>query len=306
MWKRYSKFLFLIALICLIHPSYAQRNKPVFKVQVNLVFLDVDVLDSRGKPVLNLKRGDFLVKENGVPVEISNFSQLKDISLSLAVSLGTGFMPQSSLGIAKDAVSQLIHLLKPEDEICLLTFDQRDAYLEQGFTRERPQLSAALDNIGVTSENRRPRRLIRSFVTPPQVGLGIDLGLMESQKGVNKRKAVLLIRDDLEGLGRATIDHVREAGCTLIVLGFAEGSKSRLVLITDPAGSEQVLVGPEEVRRSGEDGSVTELCQTIVNLLSSHYSIAYHTSRAESSADRKIEVLIPQHDYRVLAVKTRD
>jgi VWFA-related protein len=306
MWERYSKLLLCIALICLIQPSYAQRKKPVFKVQVNLVFLDVDVLDSQGKPVLNLNRGDFLVKENGVPVEITNFSQLKDVSLSLAVSLGTGFMPQSSLGIAKDAVSQLIHLLKPEDEICLLTFDQNDAYLEQGFTRERPQLSAALDNIGVTSESRRPRRLIRSFEIPPQVGLGIDLGLMEARKGVNKRKAVLLIRDDLEGLGKATIDHVREAGCTLIVLGFAEGSKSQLVLITDPAGSEQVLLGPKEVRRSGEDGSVTQLCQTIVDLLSSHYSIAYHTALPESSAARKIEVRVPQHDYRVLAVKTRD
>jgi hypothetical protein len=299
-------FLILITLICLIQTSYAQRKKPVFKVQVNLVFLDVDVLDSQGKAVLNLNRGDFLVKENGVPVEITNFSRLKDVSLSLAVSLGTGFMPQSSLGIAKDAVSQLIHLLKPEDEICLFTFDQKDAYLEQDFTRERPKLSAALDNIGVTSESRRPRRLIRSFITPPQVGLGIDLGLMEAQKGANKRKAVLLIRSSLEGLGKATIEHVRDAGCTLIALGFAEGSRSRLVLITDPAGPEQVLLGPKEVRRSGEDGSVTELCQTIVNLLSSRYSIAYHTSLPEGSTNRKIEVLVPQHDYRVMAVKTRD
>jgi hypothetical protein len=300
------KVLFLIALICLIQISYAQRKKPEFKVQVNLVFLDVEVLDRQGNPVLNLDRGDFVVKENGVPEEITNFSLLKDVSLSLVVFLGTGFMSQSSLGIAKDAVSQLIHLLKPQDEICLYTYDQKDVYLEQEFTRERPELSAALENIGVTSGSRRPRRLFRSFAVPPQVGLAVDIGMEAAGKGTNRKKAVLVLRDHLEGLRQPTVEHVREAGYLLIILGFAEGSESRLMIDTDPAGSEQVMLGPNEARASGDHGNVTELCRTIAHLLSSRYSIAYHTSLPESSADRKIEVLVPQHDYRVLAVKTRD
>jgi hypothetical protein len=293
--------LILFALACLSRASSAQKQKPQFKVQVNLVFLDVEVLDQKGKPVTDLDRNDFVVRENGSPVEISNFAQLSDVSLSLAVSLGTGFMSQSGLSIAKNAVSQLIHLLKPDDEICLYTFDQRDAYLEQGFTRDRALLIAALENVGVTSRNRRPVRIVRSFVTPPQTGLGIDLGLAAAKKGSNQRKAVLLIRDRMEGLTAASIEHVHESGCILIALGFPEGSRSRLTLIGDPSGSGQLILAAGESSASGEDGDVTELCRTIVHLLSSRYSIAYHTPLPESRANRKIDILVPGHDYRILA-----
>ena len=210
-------------------------------------------------------------------------------------------MSQSGLSIAKNAVSQLIHLLKPDDEICLYTFDQRDAYLEQAFTRDRLPLIAALENVGVTSRNRRPVRIVRSFVTPPQTGLGIDLGLAAAKKGVNQRKAVLLIRDRMEGLAAASVEHVHESGCILIALGFPEGSRSRLTLIGNQSGSEQLILAPGESSASGEDGDVTELCRTIVHLLSSRYSIAYHTSLPESRANRKIEVLVPGRDYRILA-----
>jgi hypothetical protein len=298
---RIELLLFIFTLTGLLRAFSAQKQKPQFKVQVNLVFLDVEALDRKGNPVTDLDRNDFVVRENGSPVEISNFAQLSNVSLSLAISLGTGFMSQSGLSITKNAVSQLIHLLKPEDEICLYSFDQRDAYLEQGFTRDRSPLIAALENIGVTSRNRRPVRIVRSFVTPPQTGLGIDLGLAAAKKGVNQRKAVLLIRDRMEGLAAASVEHVHESGCILIALGFPEGSRSRLTLIGDQSGSEQVILAPGESSASGEDGNVTELCRTIVHLLSSRYSIAYHTPLPESRANRKIEVLVPGHDYRVLA-----
>jgi hypothetical protein len=301
MKTRIAALILTIALTGLLRTSSAQKQKPQFKVQVNLVFLDVEALDRTGNPVTDLDRNDFVVKENGSPVEISNFALLPTVSLSLAISLGTGFMPQSGLSIAKNAVSQLIHLLKPDDEICLYTFDQRDAYLEQAFTRDRLLLIAALENIGVPSRNRRPVRIVRSFATPPQTGLGIDLGLAAARKGVNQRKAVLLIRDRMEELTAVSVEHVHESGCILIALGFPEGSRSRLTLIGNQSGSEQLILAPGEGSASGEDGDVTALCRTIVHLLSSRYSIAYRTPLPESRANRKIEVLVPGHDYHILA-----
>jgi hypothetical protein len=301
MKTRIAALILTIALTGLLQDSSAQKQKPQFKVQVNLVVLDVEALDRKGNPVTDLDRHDFEVRENGAPVEISNFAQLPNVSLSLAISLGTGFMSQSGLSIAKSAVSQLIHLLKPDDEICLYTFDQRDAYLEQAFTRDRFPLIAALENIGVPSRNRRPGRIARSFATPPQTGLGIDLGLAAARKGVNQRKAVLLIRDRMEELTAVSVEHVHESGCILIALGFPEGSRSRLTLIGNQSESEQLILAPGEGSASGEEGEVTELCRTIIHLLSSRYSIAYHTPLPESRANRKIEVLVPGHDYRIFA-----
>jgi hypothetical protein len=300
-FRRASGVLSIVALTCLHQPAYPQKQKPQFRVQVNLVSLDVEVLDPTGKPIDNLDQNDFIVKENDSEVAISNFTRLSDLSLSLVVALQTTFMPQTSLGIAKDAVFQLIHLLKPEDEICLYTFDQKDAYLEQGFTRDRSKLINALDNIGVPSHSRRPWRLTRGFSVPPQTGIGVDLGLVAAKKGMYRRKALLLIRDRVEGLGPGTLEHVQESGCTLISLGFSEERKDRLMLISDQSGSEQLMLGPREEQASDKNGDVTELCRTIAHLLMSRYSITYHTSIPESAGVRHIEVLVPGHDYRVLA-----
>lgn len=285
--------------------SYAEKRQPKFKVEVNLVFLDVEVLDRQGNPVPDLDAKTFVVKENGMPVDITNFARLSDVPVSLVISLGTGFMPQSSLGIAKGAISQLIHLLKPLDEICLYSFDQKNAYLEQAFTSDRLKIEEALENIGVTSRSRRPRRIGRSFITPPQVGLGIDMGLAAAKKGANSRKALLLIRDHPEELRRTSIEHVREAGVALLGLGFSEDSKSRLTLIKEQSGSDQVMLGPEEISSSGENGDVAGLCRTLAHLLSSRYSLAYQTSLLDFRAERHIEVLVPGTDYRVLARRTR-
>lgn len=296
-----SGVLAIVAIACLLQPAYSQKEKPQFKVQVNLVSLDVEVLDQQGKAIDKLDQIDFTVKENGSEVEISNFSRLSDLSLSLVISLQTSFMQQANMGIAKDAIFQLIHLLKPEDEICLYTFDQKDAYLEQAFTRDRSRLVNALDNIGVTSRSRRPSRLLRGFATPPQSGLGVDIGLAAAKEGVYRRKALLLVGDRVQSLGPATLEHVRESGCALIALGFSEEAKERLTLIRDQSGAEQLILGAGVKHASDSDGNVTRLCHTIAHLLTSRYSITYHTLLPEGAGTRHIEVLVPGHEYHVLA-----
>ena len=292
----------ILTLACLLQTSYAEKRKPPqYKVQVNIVSIDLDVFDPQGRPVDNLEQNDFVVKENGSTVEISNFARLSDVKVSLVIALGTGFMSQAGLGIAKDAISQLIHLLKPEDEICLLSFDQRDVYMEQDFTFDRLKVVTALENIGIVSRSRRPGRLLRGFVTPPQTALGIDHGLKVAKRGAYQRKAVILIRDSVESLVPSSLGHLRESGCTLIALGFAQKEKNRLTLINDESGAKQLILGRGETQASGQDGNVTELCRTIAHLLSSRYNITYHTSAPNVRGPRQIEVLVPGHNYRVVA-----
>jgi hypothetical protein len=302
-WMTHALSITLLAL--LLPASYPQKkSKPHFNVEVNVVSLDVEVLDPQGRAIHDLHQSDFVVKENGAPVEISNFAMLSDLSLSVVVSLGTGFMPQENLSLAKNAILQLIHMLKPEDEICFYTFDQRDAYLEQDFTRDRSKIIRALDNIGVPSRSRRPGKFAGSFATPPQVGLGIDLGLAAAKKGAYKRKALLLIRDRVESLGPASLEHVRKSGCSLIALGFSEDSKNRLALISDQSGEKQLILGSGAGQASDKNEDVTELCRTIVHLLLSRYSITYYTSLKEGKRARQIEVLVPGRECRVLAQRS--
>ena len=55
----------------------AQEEPPLDKirVQVNLVSLDVEVLDRKGNLVPGLTRPDFVVEEDGKPMEITSLHQ---------------------------------------------------------------------------------------------------------------------------------------------------------------------------------------------------------------------------------------
>jgi hypothetical protein len=292
---------FIIALAFLFPNSYPKKRESQFTVQVKVVSLDVEVLDSQGREIMDLDQKDFLVKENGAPVEISSFASNPDISLSLVIALGTSFMPQANLSIAKKTIFELIHMLKPEDEISLYTFNQKDAYLEQAFTPDRTKIFNALENIGVAAGSIRPRRFIGSFFTPPQTGLGLDLGLAAAKKGVHQRKALLLIRDRVESLGPASLEHVRASDCAYIGLGFTEEATNRLSLINEQSGTEQLILDRGADQASDINGNVTELCRTITRLLLSRYSITYYTSLPEAQKPRQIEVLVPGRDCRIVA-----
>jgi hypothetical protein len=51
---------------------------PQFNARVDLVSLDVEVLDAAGNPATDLVKEDFIIKEDGTPMPIMNFSRLSD------------------------------------------------------------------------------------------------------------------------------------------------------------------------------------------------------------------------------------
>jgi hypothetical protein len=69
-------------------------------------------------------------------------------------------------------------------------------------------------------------------------------------------------------------------------------------------GAKQLIIGQEATKASGEDGNVTELCRMISRLLASRYNITYHTPAPAVRGLRRIEVLVPGHDYRIVAQRS--
>src|SRR5277367_1675251 len=70
--KLYRSIAVFISL-CLALPAQTPQADPVFKSGVNLVIVDVTVLDKSGKEVTNLKKGDFVVLEDGKPQNLTVF-----------------------------------------------------------------------------------------------------------------------------------------------------------------------------------------------------------------------------------------
>ena len=197
-------------------PAQREQNpqQPRFNVQVNLVSLDVEVLDPSGNPVLGLTQNDFSIKEGGKPVDISHFAWQSERPVSLAIVLDTSAISTEKLTRCKRFIVELAHRLARTDEICLFTFDTRDAYLEQDFTPSRLRIVEALENIGVPA-GKSGGVLKELFGKQPLTGLAIDLALKKVRAAPKGKKALLVISNRFRGLGPVTVEHIRESDCTL-------------------------------------------------------------------------------------------
>ena len=288
----------LLALL-LIPPilSAQKEQQPKFGVDVNLVSLDVEVLDQDGKPVLGLEKSDFAVRENGKPVEVSHFAWLSDRPVSLAMVLDTSAISAEKLITCKTFLRVLAHVLDRSDDLCLYSFDTRDAYLEQEFTSSRPLIMEALENIGVPSGGSGG--ILRElFGRTPPTGLAIDLALRKLRATSNGRKALLLISNRFRGLGPATADHVRQSGCTLLTLGFDNKAALLITLGGDKISRNQLMKESGGRQFSAETHDIPEVCRQIAYSLKNYYALGYLAEIAEGDAKtRRIDVRIPGCDY---------
>lgn len=280
----------------------AQSLGPVqLRARVDLVSIDVDVLDRAGNHVEGLTAADFLVKEDGRPVEVTHFVAHENRSVSLVFVLDTSGIKREQMVSAKRYISRISHLLGAEDEIALYTFDVRDARLELDFCVDRPALTEVLSQIDVPS--RRGPAILRSlFGKTPKTGLGIDLGLAKAKEGKNDKKAVMVISDRFKGLGPATVDHVRESGVTLLTLNFGNRTEA-IVSLGGDVISRRALLNESGGRQFAAEGEETgAVSHAVVRALKQHYTLGYLTT-IETAEDRrrKLAVSVPGRDFDVRA-----
>ncbi len=282
-----------LAFLLAVQAVAGQQKQPQFNVRVDLVSLDVEVLDLRGQPMAGLAAKDFIVRENDEPKAISSFAWVTDQPVSLTVILDTSAITSDRLSLAREFILLLAHVLARKDEVCLYTFDYRDAYLERDFTTDRTLLVDALENIGVTSGKKHT--FFRDFMgKPPRLALCIDLAMMHAGNAHNERRALLVVSNRHKGLGGATLDHAREAGWPIFNLIFAEDRESLATLEQDQTDKGQLAreSGGRQFSSQGEDMART--CHSIAYSLKNHYTMTYLTEiRSPEQQQRRIEVLVP-------------
>jgi VWFA-related protein len=275
-----------------------QLNPPAqIAVRVDLVALDIEVLDALGEPVTGLQRNDFTVREGGIPREISSFAWVSGQPISLTAILDTGAATPDDFSIAKESVVLLAHLLAREDEVCLYSYDYRDAYMEQEFTSDRPRLVQAMENVGVIP--RKKASFLRNlFGTPPRAGLSIDAALLNASRGKNQRKALILVSHSLQGLGQATLDHVLESGVPVFLLSIAGEEKNRPATDQGESGLRQIVAESGGREFLADRATMTRVCRSIACALKNYYTITYATEiGSPDQAPRRIEVAVRGQDH---------
>ena len=164
----------------------AQGRQPddpdaVFRAGIQLINVSATVTDARGRFVDGLTRDDFLVYEDGEPVEITQFDNER-VPVSLGIALDTsGSMDGRKMEAARHALDRFLYdLLGPDDEFFLYRFDYTPVLL-QDWTTSPDRLSRAIRDI-------RPRGGTALYdavaESVPRVG-----------EGRHRKKALLIISD---------------------------------------------------------------------------------------------------------------
>ena len=122
------------------------------RLAVDLVVLDAQVIHQKtGRVEGNLKKEDFLIAEDGVRQEITQFSQdTLPLSVILLIDRGGCLDPFSDK--VRHATLEALSRLRPQDEIALMSF-AGTAELVAGFGRGSTRILEGLDRLPPHDEN---------------------------------------------------------------------------------------------------------------------------------------------------------
>jgi Ca-activated chloride channel homolog len=187
---------------CFLYGQDEKPSTPLFKVDVDTVFVKVTVSDSLNRYITGLKKEHFKIYEDNVQQEIVHFSQE-----SAPVSVGFVFDISGSMGfdnnirIGKDWLAAFLksnYLVSrnPNDEYSLITFN-RTVNLVETFTKDPSaiQSEVALDKPGGWT------------ALYDAVYRGIDY----VKEGKNEKKALIVITDGEDNSSRYNRTAVNES-----------------------------------------------------------------------------------------------
>jgi VWFA-related protein len=158
----------------LVWPAAAQQSTMFDTVDVTVVNVDVVVTDRQGNPVRGLTREDFIVLDQGKPVELTNFSAIESGRLLLDPDIpqdpltapgpaaeqeqaprldlmilvdNTSIQPQNRKRLIEEVERALDQILKPGDR-AMVAANNGEVELMVGLTDDRQALRQALEAAG--------------------------------------------------------------------------------------------------------------------------------------------------------------
>jgi Ca-activated chloride channel homolog len=195
------------------------------RVDSTLVLIPVSVVDPMNRFVTGLEKQHFRVFEDKVEQKITQFSS-EDAPLSVCIVFDTSGSMGPKLQKSREAVAQFLKTANPDDEFCLIEFNDRPQ-LVVPFTHDTDEIQSRL-----TFTQSRGRTALLDAVY---------LAMQQEKKAQNPRKALLIISDGGDNSSRYTEsdvkDAVREADVQIYAIGIFEAPGAR-------ARTPEELAGP--------------------------------------------------------------
>ena len=140
-----ATFLLCSALLPATPSGATNQDDEVYRVNTDLVLVNVTVLDGQGKFVNKLKPADFSVSENGQAQTVSSFTA-QETPFAAAILLDTSGSMESRLSLGRSAAIRFLDGLRAEDVASVYRFDAKVERLHEalGGLPERQRIAVVL------------------------------------------------------------------------------------------------------------------------------------------------------------------
>jgi VWFA-related protein len=242
------------------------------RVDSSLVLIPAQVTTREGAPIMDLKRKDFRIYEDGAEQEISYFAK-DDAPASIGLLLDSSGSMKNKKQKASEAAAAFFRTSNSEDEFFLIEFDERPK-LAVPFTKDTDLLYHEISHA-------RPYGRTSLFDA-----IHMALGVMKAAR--HERKALVIVSDGGDNRSRRTFTAIKgdvlEADVQLYAMGIfdPEGASQ---------GSREEAEGPQVLDHLAELtggrhfpvlnlGSLPEVSTRIGQLLRNRYLLGYNPTNA--------------------------
>jgi VWFA-related protein len=270
------------------------------------------VTDASGRFILGLTAADFLVEEDGVQQKITSFAATSNtpVSLGILIDKSTSMrLPLYVQGKAQVSAALLaaagigravVHLMRPQDEFILMTFDEK-LQVRQNFTQDRKKVE---DQLYKLNEVGGATYLYKSVIE----------ALEKMDQAKYRRRALLVITDAYDTSGKELEDlrdelagqeiQVFSCGLRTVYEGTDPAAEPlfQLVLrvLSGGTGGLSMTVDVPELQTTRSIEGLIGFTQYIELELRGQYTLGYETTKTGPLSGRVLRVRSPQPGLRVL------
>jgi len=283
-------------------------NVPNFKLDVDVVTLDVSVVDNKGQFIPGIPAGNFRVLEDNVPQQLSKVTMGEaPMTLALVIEFSNHFQQMYSWAWFQtlDLAWGFASTLKPEDYCAVIAFDIKPEILSD-FTTNRQQTQEALHRLTIPAW--REANLFDAITDTA-----------DRMSGIEGRKAMLVITSGVDTFSKLTYDQTRkklqEAGVPVYFISLMGMQRQLADAYMGPMQRMTFLQADNELKTFSREtggaayfptfeGEYPQMFQNIHQALRNQYVLTYSPSnKSHDGTFRKLKVELVDKEGRPLPVK---
>lgn len=240
---------FCTQLILAVMIVAAQTDDDSIRVETQLIDVPVFVADKAGRPVVGLKRTDFLLFEDGKPQQIAEFSTTA-APFEVALLLDTSGSTRAEIALIRRSASEFIASLRPGDRVSIVAFRTErtatEAYavteILSPLTDDRSILTAAIEKVQTSNS------------TPYYDGLSEIAQKVFGKPATGEfrgRRAMVALTDGVDSASASEFDDVRGELERAGIMSFVIEIDTREFFEENLTGSCELAtrLSPSQIRR---------------------------------------------------------